>query len=151
MLEQAGFATEAAYFASIAEHAGVDREHILIEDRATNSGENIAYTKELLAQKHISAGRIIVVVAPYSERRQQATYAAQWPGQEILVTSPQLTLETYPTAPMSMNYLINALVGRVQRMEVYSQKGFQAPVTIPGNARQAYERLVELGFVEHLV
>src|SRR5205809_280407 len=43
--------TEAARFAEIAIQKGVPVEAILVEDRSTNTGENILFTKQLLETK----------------------------------------------------------------------------------------------------
>lgn len=99
----------------------------------------------------MDAGIVTIVTAPYSERRQQATYAKQWPEQQIQITSPLLTFETYPTKELDIDYLINALVGRVQRMKLYGDAGFQVPVKVPDNVWQAYEKLVALGYTKELV
>jgi uncharacterized SAM-binding protein YcdF (DUF218 family) len=151
MLQAKGFQSEADYFADIVQRGGVPPERILREDKATNSGENIAYTKELFTNKGIAATRIIIVTAPYAERRQQATYAEQWPEKVITVTSPQLTFETYPTSELTEDYMINALVGRVQRMKVYSERGYQAKTEMPEPIWYACQRLIELGYTEQLV
>ncbi len=151
ILQAKGFKTEADYFADIIKKAGVPSDCILKEDRSTNSGENIAYTKELLAQRGIEPKRIIVVTAPYAERRQQATYEERWTERAITVTSPQLTFETYPTAELSEDYLITALVGRVQRMKVYAERGYQAKTEIPEHVWNACQRLIDLGFIKQVV
>ncbi|MGH9195593.1 MAG: YdcF family protein, partial [Acidimicrobiia bacterium] len=44
---------EADQFARIAVARGVPEERILIENRSTNTGENILFTKQLLAERHI--------------------------------------------------------------------------------------------------
>ena len=151
LLQAKGFKTEADYFADIIQKAGVSPEHILKEDKSSNSSENIAYTKALFAQIGIEPQHIIVVTAPYTERRQQATYAKQWTGQTITVTSPQLTYETYPTSELSEEYLINSLVGRVQRMKVYGDRGWQEKVDIPEQVWDACQQLIALGDVEQTV
>lgn len=151
LLAKASFATEAEYFASIAEHKGVDKAHILLENQSTHSGENIRNTKSLLAEKKIDFSKVIVVTAPYAERRQRETYATRWSDQVVTITSPQLTFETYPNQDFGMDYLINALVGKVQRMKVYAEAGYQAPVVVPENVWQACERLIALGFTEQTI
>jgi uncharacterized SAM-binding protein YcdF (DUF218 family) len=151
MLQAKGFQTEADYFADIIQKTGVPSDHILKEDKSTNSGENIAHTRALFIQKDIDAQRIIVVTAPYAERRQQAMYAKQWPGRTVTVTSPQLTYETYPTAELPEDYLINSLVGRVQRMKVYGDRGWQEKVVIPEGIWIACQRLIALGYTEQIV
>src|SRR6187402_261612 len=42
---------EADRFAAIAAKMGVPRERMLIENRSTNTGENVAFTKQLLADR----------------------------------------------------------------------------------------------------
>jgi len=151
ILQAKGFESEADYFAYIVQKSGVPSERILKEDKATNSGENITYTRALFAQKGITAKHIIVVTAPYAERRQQATYAGQWPEQAITVTSPQVTFDTYPNAELSEDYLVNSLVGRVQRMKMYGERGYQAKSEIPMQVWNACQKLIELGYTEQLV
>lgn len=151
MLQAKGFHTEADYFANLIHKAGVPSEHILKEDKSSNSGENIAYTKELFAQIGIKPKRIIVVTAPYAERRQQATYAQQWIGQKVTITSPQLKYDEYPTPELPEEYLVNSLVGKVQRMKVYGDRGWQEKVEIPERVWNACQRLIELGYTEQLL
>jgi uncharacterized SAM-binding protein YcdF (DUF218 family) len=110
MLQRRDFQTEAELFADVVQKADVPADCVLKEDKATNSGENIARTKELLAQKKIEPKRIIVVTVPYSERRQQATYKERWPEMEVITTSPQVTYETYPTEELSEDYLMLLLL-----------------------------------------
>ena len=42
---------EADQFAAIAIGMGVPKERILVENRSTNTGENVLFTKQLLAEK----------------------------------------------------------------------------------------------------
>src|SRR5690606_3141694 len=61
--------TEAEEMARVARGHGVPDEAILIENRATNTGENIRYSKELLEEKGRNPSTMIVVHKPYMERR----------------------------------------------------------------------------------
>jgi uncharacterized SAM-binding protein YcdF (DUF218 family) len=88
--------TEAEKFAEIAVQAGVPRKKILIEKEATNTGENVLFTKRLLAKKRINPQKLIVVHKPYMERRTWATFKKVWPQKSIIVTSPPLSFENYP-------------------------------------------------------
>ncbi|HEX9918124.1 MAG TPA: YdcF family protein, partial [Pyrinomonadaceae bacterium] len=47
---------EADQFAQIAAGMGVPAEKILVENRSTNTGENVVFTKALLAEKGIDPG-----------------------------------------------------------------------------------------------
>src|SRR5262245_59647515 len=52
---------EADKFAAIAIERGVPRDRILIENQSTNTGENVAFTKRMLADRRIDAQRFILV------------------------------------------------------------------------------------------
>ncbi|HJT17341.1 MAG TPA: YdcF family protein, partial [Thermoanaerobaculia bacterium] len=65
---------EADQFAKIAIEMGVPRETILIENRSTNTGENILFTRKLLEECHRDPQSFIVVQKPYMERRAFATF-----------------------------------------------------------------------------
>ena len=43
------------------------------------------------------------------------------------------------------------MVGDLQRIRVYAERGFQIPQEIPDEVWAAYEELVQLGFDERLV
>jgi len=53
--------TEADKFARIAMDKGVPRQAVLIENRSTNTGENIIFTQQLLKEKNLDPQTFIVV------------------------------------------------------------------------------------------
>ncbi|MBN8859440.1 MAG: YdcF family protein [Sphingobacteriales bacterium] len=142
---------EADQFAEIAVKKGVPPRAILIENKSTNTGENILFTQQLLAERGIQPSGFIVVQKPYMERRSYATFKKHWPEKEVLVTSPQLSFEAYPTADISPEKVINIMVGDLQRIKLYPSKGFQIPMDIPADIWAAYELLISAGFDKHLV
>jgi uncharacterized SAM-binding protein YcdF (DUF218 family) len=71
--------TEADQFAAIAVSMGVPKESILVENKSTNTGENILFTQQLLAQKNLDPQSFILVQKPYMERRSYATFKKHWP------------------------------------------------------------------------
>lgn len=143
--------TEAELFARIAIGMGVPKEAILIENRSTNTGENILFTQQLLQVHELTPERFIVVQKPYMERRSYATFKKHWPQKQVAVTSPQIPFEEYPNEEISMEKVINIMVGDLQRIKVYAEKGFQIFQEIPGDVWQAYEQLVTLGFDKQLI
>lgn len=145
--------TEADKFAQIALEMGVPPQHILTENRSTNTGENIAMTYHLLQKHGIAVKRIILVQKPYMERRAYATFQKQWPGEpiEVIVTSPPLSLEEYPTEDISLEAVIHIMMGDLQRIHVYPQSGFQIYQEIPDDVWAAYHQLKEKGFTHHLI
>ena len=70
---------EADQFATIAVAMGVPPERIVIENRSTNTGENVQFTRQLLAERQLFPQRFILVQKPYMERRSYATFTKQWP------------------------------------------------------------------------
>lgn len=147
---------EADTFAEVAIRMGVPPEDVLIENRATNTGENISLGYETLKAHHIFPKKIILVQKPYMERRTYATFMKQWPGEaveivEIMVTSPQIPLEEYSTDPIFREKFINAMVGDTQRIKLYEERGFQIPQEMPDDVWSAYEELVRLGYDKQLM
>jgi uncharacterized SAM-binding protein YcdF (DUF218 family) len=143
--------SEADKFAEIAISKGVPADAILVENKSTNTGENILFTQQLLQQKGLDPQSFIVVQKPYMERRSYATFKKHWPGKNLLVTSPEIAFENYATAEIPLDRVINIMVGDLQRIRLYPAKGFQIYQEIPGEIWNAYERLVQLGFDKHLV
>jgi uncharacterized SAM-binding protein YcdF (DUF218 family) len=141
---------EANQFAAIARKKGVPLEHVLIENKSTNTGENILFTQKLLAQKKINPSSFIVVQKPYMERRAYATFKKHWPGKKLLATSPQISFDRYPTPDIPLEKIINIMTGDLQRIKIYPEKGFQVYQEIPAEVWNAYEKLIYAGFNKHL-
>lgn len=142
---------EADIFADIALKMGVPADKIIQENKSTNTGENIIFTKRLLERKGMDPNKIILVQKPYMERRTYATIMKQWPGKKIIVTSPQIPYEQYFNDRYPKEKIISIIVGDLQRIKEYPQKGYQIPQEIPSDVRNAYEQLVEAGYTKHLI
>ena len=85
------------------------------------------------------------------ERRSYATFKKHWPEKKLSVTSPQISFEEYPTDEIPLERVINIMVGDLQRIKVYPEKGYQVYQKIPIKINTAYERLIQLGFDKHLM
>lgn len=142
---------EADKFAAVAIRMGVPKENILVENKSTNTGENILFTQQLLKERNLDPHTFIVVQKPYMERRTYATFKKQWPGKEFTVTSPQISFEEYPTGEIPLEKVINIMVGDLQRIKIYPEKGFQIPQEIPDDVWEMYQKLIRLGYDRHLV
>ena len=146
---------EADQFARIAVRMGVPKDRVVIENRSTNTGENVAFTKQLLGERGIEAQKFIVVQKPYMERRSYATFRKVWPEKDVIVTSPQLSmddyLDRYSNAALSPDDVVGIMVGDLQRMRLYPAKGYQIHQDIPDEVWHAYEELVKAGYDTHLV
>jgi uncharacterized SAM-binding protein YcdF (DUF218 family) len=146
---------EADQFARIADAMGVPREHILLENQSTNTGENVAFTRRLLEAEGCEPARLILVQKPYMERRTFATFHKVWPGKEVLVTSPQVAfdeyLARYSNQSLSPDDVVSIMVGDLQRIREYPRLGFQIEQEIPAAVWAAFEALVAAGYDRHLI
>ena len=142
---------EADKFAEVAVKMGVPKDKILIENKSTNTGENILFTKKMLSERNINPKKFILVQKPYMERRAYATFRKLWPEKKCVVTSPEISFEDYPNKEIVKDDVINIMVGDLQRIKVYPQKKFQIPQEIPSEVWKAYEKLVAAGYTKHLI
>lgn len=142
---------EAEVFATIAREKGVPFEKIIVENKSSNTGENILFVRKLLQEKGLNLKSFVLVQKPYMERRTWATFKKQWPEARGIVTSPNISYEEYANNPRYKDRWIDVMVGDFQRIKEYSAKGFQIPQEIPGNVLQAYEKLLELGYDKYLI
>lgn len=141
---------EAEVFADRAVKLGVPRNKIIIENKSTNTGDNLIFTKKLLEEINLHFPKMVVVQKPYMERRAWATLKKVWPEQEAIVTSPLFTFHEYANDSYDTEKLINIMVGDVQRIIEYPKKGFQIYQEVPDNVIVAYKKLVEMGYTERL-
>ncbi len=142
---------EADLFAKVALEMGVPKEAILIENKSTNTGENIQFTQQLLQKQNLNPESFIVVQKPYMERRSYATFKKHWPDKKLVVTSPQISFEDYPNPEIPLERVITIMAGDLQRIKFYPQKGFQIYQEIPTDVWQAFETLVAAGYDQHLM
>ena len=146
--------SEAERFAAIAIGEGVPENRIILENKSTNSAENLLFTPKVLAEAGVKAEKIIAVHKPYMERRLWAAMQVYWSDVHALYTSPQVSVEEHiahaEAIGMTAKGVIETIVGDVQRMELYAEKGYQAPVVIPDEVRAAFDALVAEGYTGQL-
>ncbi|XP_061115223.1 uncharacterized protein SCO4629-like [Conger conger] len=142
---------EAQVFLEIALKMGVPRESILLETEATNTGENIRLSYQVLKDNLVPVNRVILVQQPFMERRVLATFLCQWPGGQentrAIVTSPCTDLAQYPHSTVGTGSdLIGYMLGVFERIQDYPKKGFQVEQEISLDALTAYQWLLNAGY-----
>jgi uncharacterized SAM-binding protein YcdF (DUF218 family) len=142
---------EAEMFAEVLRARGVPESALLLESRSTNTGENIRFTRQLLAEREINVRSIIALQKPYMERRAFATIRKQWPEVALRMTSPPIEFANYGTADMPLAEVVHIMVGDLQRVMEYPRRGFMIPQDVPETVRRAYDSLVRAGFIGHLL
>jgi uncharacterized SAM-binding protein YcdF (DUF218 family) len=142
---------EAVHYRQYAVTKGVPPGAVLVEGRATNTGENLRFTRDLLAERGIEAHSVLLMCRPYQQRRAFATCRKLWPEVEVVCASRPLPLDEYVRGVGDANRVIDMLVGDTQRIEEYPKRGFAIPQEMPEAVRAAYRRLVDAGFTGRLL
>ncbi|MEU1211203.1 YdcF family protein [Streptomyces sp. NPDC005791] len=141
---------EAEHYRERALELGVPASAILIEPKARNTGENINFARELLAERGIEVTSVLLVSKPYEERRAYATARRLWPGVEIVSASAPMTLSEYVDSMKDPHLVLGMLVGAQQRLLIYPEQGFMIRQEVPDSVVAAYERLCSKGFTSRL-
>lgn len=142
---------EAEMYADIARARGVPEDRILLETRATNTAENVRFSRELLEHRAQPLKNALLVMKPFMQRRAWATMAVEWPEMPATVASPSMSLDEYFTPDLPAAKVIHIMMGDLQRVWIYARRGWSAPQKITAEVRAAYEHLKREGFTSHLL
>jgi uncharacterized SAM-binding protein YcdF (DUF218 family) len=143
--------TEAEMYADEAVALGVPRDRILIEPRATNTAENIRFTRELLCRNGGRPRSLLLATKPFMQRRVLATMAVEWPEVPATVASQRMTLDEYFTEDLPPEKVIPIMLGDLQRVWIYGRRGWSAAQIVPTEVMEAYRELKALGFTQQLL
>ena len=135
--------SEAETFAQIARDLGVPNNKIIIEDKATNTGENILFTHQILRQNNLDFNSFILVQKPYMERRTYASFRQQWPTpvKHLCVTSPKGEFCDYFNEEIDLYTTLSAMLGDFERIKTYPALGYQIEQVIPDEVNASYEAI----------
>nr|WP_206325836.1 MULTISPECIES: YdcF family protein [unclassified Streptomyces] len=142
---------EAVHYHERALELGVPASAVLVEPRARNTGENIRFSRDLLAEAGVEVTSVLLISKPYEERRAYATARKLWPEVEIVSASSPMTLHDYVGSIGDPRLVIDMLVGALQRLLVYPEQGFMISQPMPAEVTAAYERLRDAGFTSRLL
>ncbi len=144
---------EAEKFAKIAMDLGVPKEKIYVEDKASNTSENFKFMKKLIEENKLPIRSCLVVGRPYVEKRSFAVFEKVMPEYKGIFTSENIGCEAYFDRYVGdvKKEEISVLVGDIQRMKVYAQRGWQVAVDMPEYVWQANEELVKRGYCQYII
>ncbi|MFF1559838.1 YdcF family protein [Streptomyces sp. NPDC058279] len=142
---------EAEHYRERALELGVPDSAILVEPQARNTGENIRFSRSLLAAQGIPVESVLLVSKPYEERRAYATARKLWPEVEIVSASAPMTLGEYADSIQDAGLVLDMLVGAQQRLFVYPKREFIVSMDVPANVIEAYHRLRLAGFTNRAI
>ncbi|RTZ15820.1 YdcF family protein [Vibrio aquaticus] len=136
--------SEAETFAAVAKDMGVPASAIVIENQATNTGENVRFTAEVLQQLGLTFSSFILVQKPYMERRTHATFLKQWPTEiaQLCVTSPKTRFCDYFNEEIDLDTTVRAMLGDFERIKTYPALGFQIEQAVPEPVEHAYQAIL---------
>jgi uncharacterized SAM-binding protein YcdF (DUF218 family) len=140
---------EAVHYREIALELGVPDEVILVEPEARNTGENVEFTRRLLAGREIRS--VTLVTRPYQQRRAYATAKRLWAGVDVVCASKAVSFEDHLTGEEDADRVISMLVGETQRITEYAARGFAIPQDVPHGVERAFGRLAAAGFTQRLL
>lgn len=143
--------TEGERFGEIINFCGVSKAKILVEKEASNSGDNLQFVKKIFEQESRVYKKGILVTKPYMKKRAFAIAMKQWPEISWQVSAPALSLDMYISKEISMDMTINLMVGDLQRIKIYPDKGFQIPMEIPLEVWDSYEFLKGRGYTKYVI
>ncbi|CAM5284652.1 MULTISPECIES: YdcF family protein [Streptomyces] len=142
---------EAVHYRERALELGVPSSAVLVEPRARNTGDNIRFSRELLKEADVDVSSVLLISKPYEERRAYATARKLWPEVEIISASSPMTLNEYVDSIGDARMVIDMLVGALQRLLVYPERGYLISQPVPADVIEAYERLRQAGFTSRLL
>ena len=137
--------SEAHVFRDRALANGLGAGQILVEDQATNFGENIGYVRRLIPQIR----RATFITKPNSVLRVALTIPVQWPRVTAFVDCPNFAFPEDVSNVIGVFGVIHEMVGDIDRILEYPSQGFQVRHTLPPDVRQAWRELIEQGFTLH--
>ena len=142
---------EAVVFKNIAVQKGVKDLDIEIESNSTNTFDNFRFTKKMIDESKVSVKSIIIVTKPYMEKRAYLMAKEIFHNTNLTVTSPDIEFSNYPNQILTKEFVINMLVGEIQRMIIYASHSEIEKVNMPKDILQNYNYLIEKGYTKQLL
>lgn len=138
---------EAEIFRERAIKNGINPSSILTEKDATNIGENISFSRDLLKEYN----SITFVSKPNTILRVKLTAPIHIDDKEVSVSSPEFNFPEDVSNIVGVYGVINEMIGDIERIMKYPALGFQIKHNFPDNIIKAYKFLINRGFTEHMM
>jgi hypothetical protein len=159
VLSKLPYETEAQWFKAVAVARGVSDSAILLEEKATNTSENVLFTENLIMQHNLlKSRRIIVVQKPYMSRRTMATIQLQWRDYNTIkfFSMPEMvSCDKYFSriSPDCVDSQINTMVGDLNRIIKYAEPPYlySAKQIVPEKVMCSLQSLIQQGYDKRLV
>ncbi|TGL86561.1 YdcF family protein [Leptospira congkakensis] len=143
--------SEADSFAKFALNEGIPTKDIIIENKSTNTRENIQFSKSMLNAMNIEINSIIAIQKPSMTLRVRLALDKQWSDKQFIISAPKYSLLEAPHQYINLFMIINEIVGDLQRIITYPKLGFQSEISIPESVESAFNHLVSRDYNLHLI
>lgn len=138
---------EARAFWERARNLGIDENIVILEEHATNIGENIAKSKALIPD----AKAVTFVTKPNTLLRVKLAAPMQWPEVRAYTSCPDINFPADISNIVGLFGLINEMVGDIERILEYPKLGYQVEHAFPSEVIESWEYLKRRGFTQHLM
>jgi len=126
-------------------HPTIPAKDLIIENRSTNTAENILFTAALLSasQPRLKFGeglaQVLIVAAPSRLRRVKLTLKQLFPSVRTTLCRPETTFEHERAlfTAKGLNF-VSHLQGEIERLMTYPARGWIAPEPLPPEIAQAH-------------
>ena len=134
------------FYEVLKKHKCCSQKRIYLEEKATNTGENILFSRDLILKHQLKHERGLLITKPYMTRRALNTAAKQWPEVNWGSVAEIVSFEDYFGEIENKERFLNLLVGDLQRIKIYAEKGFQIEDHIPAEVWDSFIYLSEKGY-----
>lgn len=129
----------------------VPADVVLVEPDATNTGQNMTYSRKVLADAGVEVDSVMLISMPYMERRGYATCRKGWPDVDVVCASIDVKFDVYADdIDIDPPLVLDMMIGDMQRVVEYPKKGFAIDQDVPDDVLAAYQRLVAAGYTSRL-
>jgi uncharacterized SAM-binding protein YcdF (DUF218 family) len=126
-------------------HPSISAEAVIVEDRSTNTSENVQFTAQKLKMEYpdFTFGeqikKVLIVANAYRQRRVFLTCRRNLPEVEFYNSPPTSTFEEELQLFSSKGFdFIKLLLGEIDRIIRYGEKGYILRENIPGKIYDNY-------------
>ncbi len=125
--------SEASILRELLVERGVDKRAILVEEQATNTGENVMFSMPVIERSLglVNVRSVIAIGKFCTSRRYVMTLERHWPGVRKML-HPIHYHDVARDRWMEDNELCTRILGEWERIVPYFEKGFIAEVDLPG-------------------
>jgi hypothetical protein len=136
-----------AFLAYSKTRMAIDEDDFIIENKSTNTAENLQFTLELLAERMVNfdenqSVNVALVANPYRQRRVWLTFRKHWPAAVPLNAPPETSFEHELKKFERKGFdLVDLMLGEIERIINYGEKGWIIKAEVPADILEIYRQL----------